>query len=379
MSAEKTNKNVIEMKAAEGAPKPVPSEADAKPRRSRRRFVIMAAVPILVAAVGAYFWLTGGRYASTDNAYVQQDKVTLTASVAGRIVDVEVAENDRVKKGALLFRIDPEPYRIALSQADAGLASARLQVEQLRAAYRQALAALKAATDKNDFETKNLQRQQDLLKKGVTTEASFDQAQNDAQAAEQALAQTQQNVEAARAALGGDPDIVTDKHPLVLAAQARRDQAALDLKNTDAYAPADGIVVQTGSLKVGQYVSSPAAMPTAVLGLIENDNTWVEANFKETDLTQMKVGAKATVSFDAYPGRKMSAVVQSIGAGTGAQFSILPAQNATGNWVKVVQRVPVRLRLLDPADDIDLRAGLSASVSVDLHTGAGTAAAATKD
>src|SRR4029078_864447 len=219
MSAEKPNKNVIEMKAAEGAPKPVPPEAEAKPRRSRRRFVIMAAVPILVAAVGAYFWLTGGRYASTDNAYVQQDKVTLTDSVARRIVDVEVGENDRVKKGDLLFRIDPEPYRIALSQADAGLASARLQVEQLRAAYRQGLAGLKAATDKNDFETKNLQRQQDLLKKGVTTEASFDQAQNDAQAAEQALAQTQQNAEAARAALGGDPDIVTDHAPLVLAAQ----------------------------------------------------------------------------------------------------------------------------------------------------------------
>jgi membrane fusion protein (multidrug efflux system) len=380
MSADGSSNKVVEMKAAEGAPARPPAQPEAKPaRRSRRRYFIMAAVPILLVIIGGYFWLTGGRYASTDNAYVQQDKVTLTSGVAGRIVEVKVGENDHVNAGDLLFRIDPEPYRIALAQADAALASARLQVEQLRAAYRQALSSVKVASDKNDFQTKNLQRQQDLLKKGVTTQAAFDQAQSDAQAAEQALAQATQAVESSKAALGGDPDIPTDKHPLVLAAQARRDQAALDLKDTDSVAPADGVVVQTGSLKVGQYVSSPAAMPTAVLGIVEDKTTSIVANFKETDLTHMKVGAKATVSIDAYPGRTFNAEVESIGAGTGSQFSLLPAQNATGNWVKVVQRVPVKLRLTDPSIDVALRTGLSASVSVDVRTGAGSAQAASKD
>ncbi|MEO8666938.1 MAG: HlyD family secretion protein [Bauldia sp.] len=372
------------MKAPDGAPVRPPAAVESRPaetkpaRNNRRRILLMAAVPALLAVVGGYFWLTGGNYASTDNAYVQQAKVTLTSDVGGRIVEVDVGENQHVKTGDLLFRIESAPYRIALAQAEAGLASARLQVEQLRAAYQQALSTRKVATDKNDFEARNLQRQQDLLKKGVTTAAAFDTAQNDAQGAEQALAQAEQNVASAKAALGGDPEMTPDKHPLVLSALARRDQAALDLKNTDVFAPADGIVVQTGSLKVGQYVSSPQAMPTAVMGLIEDGDSWVEANFKETDLARMQVGAKATVSFDAYPGRRFAAEVQSIGAGTGAEFALLPAQNATGNWIKVVQRVPVRLRITDPDASMTLRSGLSSSVSVDLRTNAGSAAAATK-
>jgi membrane fusion protein (multidrug efflux system) len=378
MSADGSTK-VVEMKAPpEGAPKPaaVPEATIAKTRRpNRRRLILMAAVPVLLLLVGAYFWLTGGRYIATDNAYVQQDRVTLTADVPGRIVQVAVGENQHVKAGDILFKIDPEPYRIALAQAEAALASARLQVEQLRAAYQDALAAVKSTQDKNDFAQKTLQRQQDLLKKGVTTEAAFDQAQSDAQTAEQALAQAQQQVVSARAALGGNPDIVTDQHPLVLAALAARDQAALNLKNTDVHAPADGIVVQAGSMKVGQYVSSPAAMPTPILGLIEDESTYVEANFKETELTNIKVGNKATISVDVYPGHKFDAVVTSIGPGTGSEFSLLPAQNATGNWVKVVQRVPVRLHFTSPTG-LPMRAGLSAYVDVDTKSDGGTATGA---
>jgi membrane fusion protein (multidrug efflux system) len=371
MSADGSNK-VVEMKATETPSRPAaPPEAPAKAAKApnrRRRLLLMAIVPVLLVLAGAYFWLTGGRYISTDNAYVQQDKVTLTGSVAGRIVEVAVGENDRVKAGDLLFRIDPEPYRIALAEADASLASARLQVEQYRAAYQEALAAVKAATQANDYAQKSLQRQEDLLGKGVTTAAAFDQAQSTAETAAQTLAQVQQKVISARAALGGDPDIATDHHPLVMAALAARDQAALNLRYTDVFAPADGTVVQAGSAQVGQYVSSPAAMPTPVLGLVEDKNVWVEANFKETELTNIKVGDSATVKVDLYPGETFNAVVESIGAGTGSEFSLLPAQNATGNWVKVVQRVPVRLRFTGDPGPYVMRAGLSASVKVDTKT-----------
>ena len=190
------------------------------------------------------------------------------------------------------------------------------------------------------------------------------------------LLQAQQNVAAALSALGGNPDIETDKHPLVLAALAKRDQADLDLKNTTVVAPADGIVAQADRLQVGQYVTNPTGNPTALLSLVKTGSTWVDANFKETELTNMHPGETATVSIDAYPGHTFKAVVASVGAGTGSQFSLLPAQNATGNWVKVVQRVPVRIRFDDPKIDVPLRTGLSAYVSVDTQSAAATHTAA---
>ena len=381
MSADGGNPNAPQQGAppagvAPGASHPAPGVPHAKPRRNIRRYLIMAAVPVLLILVGGYFWLSGGRFVSTDNAYVQQDRVVITSRVTGSIAEVDVSSNQAVSRGDVLFRIDPAPYRIALDQADASLATARLQVEQYRAAYHQAVSALKTAQDNNDYQAKSLQRQQDLLGKGVSTQADFDQAQNATRAAEQQLSQAQQNVSAALAALGGNPDIETDKHPLVMAALSKREQAALDLKNTTVVAPDDGVVAQTSSLQVGQYVTNPSSNPTAVLSLVKTDSSWVDANFKETELTDMHVGQKATVSIDAYPGHTFDAVVGSLGAGTGSQFSLLPAQNATGNWVKVVQRVPVRIRFVNLAPDVPLRTGLSAYVSVDTKsTPAHTAAA----
>jgi len=366
--ANKQNK-VVEMRAAEAAP---PAAAETKPAARpsrRRRYLIMAALPIVLAAIGGYFWLTGGRYVSTDNAYVQQDKVTLTAGVSGRIVEVAVHENQQVAAGDLLFRIDPEPYRIAVDAADAALASARLQVEQLRAAYEQAVAAATAARDDVSFKQKALDRVKGLLAKGVSSQAGFDAAENDLHAAEQAASQAEQRIQAALAALGGDARIATDKHPMVLAAGARLEQAKLDLANTEVRAPVAGVVSQTDRLQVGQYVANPTANPTVLLAIVENGETWVEANFKETDLTRMQPGKAATVSFDVFPGREFTGEVESIGAGTGAEFALLPAQNASGNWVKVVQRVPVRIRLSGDLSDTPLRAGLSASVDVDLDSG----------
>lgn len=366
MSADGGNPNAPQHGGAEAGTKP--AAPPAKARRNIRRYLIMAAVPIALILVGGYFWLSGGRYVSTDNAYVEQDRVTITAQISGAISEVDVSSNQAVKKGDVLFRIDSEPYKIALAQADAALASARLQVGEYRATYQQALAALKSAQDNSDFRAKSLQRQKDLLAKGVSTQADFDQAQNDARSAEQSLLQAEQNVASALSALGGNPNIETDKHPLVLAALAKRDQAALDLKNTTVLAPADGIVAQADRLQVGQYVTNPVSNPTALLSLVETGSTWIEANFKETELANMQVGQKATVEIDAYPGHSFDGEVASVGAGTGSQFSLLPAQNATGNWVKVVQRVPVRIRFDNPDPGVPLRMGLSAYVSVDTES-----------
>ena len=370
MSADGATPKVVEMKLPEN-PKPaaVPAEP---PRRSRRRFVIMALVPAILLAIGGYLWLSGGRYASTDNAYVQQDRVTITADVSGRIVEVAARENDVVAEGQLLFRINPDPYRIALAGAEAALATARLQVDQLRAAYEQAMAEEKAADDDVAFKQKTFERQEGLLKKGIASQANFDTAENDLHTAEQVLSQAKQRSESALAALGGDASIETDTHPMVLAALAKRDQATLDLANTDVKAPSAGIVSQSDRLQVGQYVTAA----TPVLAIVETGHSWIEANFKETDLTRMKVGEPATITIDAYPDHSLTGEVASIGAGTGAEFSILPAQNATGNWVKVVQRVPVRIGFTEPLGDLPLRSGLSASVSVDLRNGASSTAAA---
>jgi membrane fusion protein, multidrug efflux system len=344
---------------------PVPPKPEEPPKKNnRRRLILMASVPVLLVLIGGYFYLTGGRYASTDNAYVQQDRVTVTAQVSGKIVDAPVHENDSVAAGDVLFKIDDAPYKIALASAEAGLASARLQVEELRAAENAAVAAVQAATDDVAFNQKNFDRQEGLLAKGVSSQAQYDQAEQNLHNAQQALAQAKEREESSLSALGGDASIKTDDHPMVQAAQAKRDQAALDLANTTVTAPNAGVVAQSDRLLVGQQIT-PAI---AVMSLVETTSSYVEANFKETDLAKMVAGQKATVGIDAYPGHEFDCKVASIGAGTGAEFSLLPAQNATGNWVKVVQRVPVRISCADWNSQLALRSGLSASVSVDLQT-----------
>jgi len=340
-------------------------ETQEQPRRRWRRLVLMLIVPLALVVGGGYFWVTGGRYVSTENAYVQQDKVMIGPDVAGRIVEVAVHENETVKQGDLLFRIDDEPYRLELGQADAAIASARLNIEQLRAAFLDSQAALRSAEDNVEFQRREFDRQKTLLSGGYAAQAKYDEARHQLQAAEQALAQARQGGESARAALGGDPEIPTDRHPLVMEAIAKRDQAQRNLEQTVIRAPSDGVVSQTDRLLVGQYM--PVGTPA--LALVEIGRTWVEANFKETDLTYMNVGQPATVTLDTYPDHDLTATVESIGAGTGSEFSLLPAQNATGNWVKVVQRVPVRLHIEDRTGEVPLRTGFSATVEVDTgHT-----------
>ncbi|MFV3076049.1 HlyD family secretion protein [Niveispirillum fermenti] len=326
----------------------------------RRRLLLGLALPLVLAAAGGYVWVTGGRYVNTDNAYVKQDKVAVGPEVQGLIVAVHVGESMPVRRGDLLFEVDPQPYRIALAQADAAIASARLEVERMRANLSQQRAELAAAEQDLDYRRRDFDRQSRLAQSGYAAQARLDQSRNELRAAEQEVAKTKQGVAAALAALGGNPDIATDSHPMVMQALATRDRAALDLERTAVRAPSDGIASQTDRLRVGQF-----ALPgLAMLSIVETQATYIEANVKETDLTHMTAGQTATVVLDAYPGRTLTAHVASIGAGTGSEFSILPAQNATGNWVKVVQRVPVRLLLAD-GDRVPLRAGLSATVEID--------------
>ena len=358
----------VDQEGAESAPLPVAAAPiampqPAKPVRRRRplRLILMVSLPLLMAAGGGYFWVTGGRYQDTENANVRQSKVSIASDTSGRIVEANLAENKPVKTGDVLFRIDPEPYRIALAQADAALAAARLGVEQLRAAYSQAVAQERMSSDEVDYLKTQFDRQTELSSKGINTKSALDQATHDLAKAKDEQMAAKQGIASARAAIGGDPDIATDKHPSVLAALATRDNAAWNLAQTTVRAPADGLISQSTAFKVGQYVTAG----TPLFSLVENGDTWVEANFKETQLTRMKVGQEAEVVLDTYPNHPFKAVVDSIGAGTGSEFSLLPAQNATGNWVKVTQRIPVRLKVEDAGAALALRTGMSANVSID--------------
>ncbi|TPM81690.1 HlyD family secretion protein [Mesorhizobium sp. B2-3-3] len=357
----------VEMEApAQPAAAPVAVAPPVQPvpapkKRRMGRFFLMFALPAALVIGGGYVWVTGGRYQETENANLQQAKVSIASDTAGRIVQVAISDNQMVKQGDLLFAIDPEPYRIALAQADAAVAAARLNVEQLRAAYSQAMAQEKSASSEVDYAQSQYGRAANLAQKGINAKSSLDQARNDLDKAKQQLAVAQQGIISAKAALGGNPDIETDKHPTVMSALAARDKAAYDLAQTTVKAPADGVISQASSFKVGQFVGSG----TPLFSLVETGDTWIDANFKETQLTNMKPGQKAEIVVDTYPGRTFEATVKAIGAGTGAEFSLLPAQNATGNWVKVTQRIPVRLELTDPDAKMALRTGMSASVTVD--------------
>jgi membrane fusion protein (multidrug efflux system) len=343
------------------APQVEPAPVAPKKKRRAGRFLLMFALPVALVAGGSYVWVTGGRYQETENANLQQAKVSIAADTAGRIVQVDIFDNQSVKQGDVLFAIDPQPYRIALAQADAAVAGARLNVEQLRAGYSQAVAQEKSDASQVDYAQSQFDRAADLARKGINAKSSLDEARNDLDKAKQQLAAAEQGIHSARAALGGNPDIETDRHPTVMAALAARDKAAYDLAQTWVRAPADGIVSQAASFKVGQYVGSG----TPLFSLVETGDTWIDANFKETQLTNMKPGQKAEIVVDTYPGKTFEATVEAIGAGTGAEFSLLPAQNATGNWVKVTQRIPVRLRLADADAKMALRTGMSATVTVD--------------
>jgi membrane fusion protein (multidrug efflux system) len=319
--------------------------------------------PALVAVVALYFYLTGGRYQSTDDAYVQAASVPISANISARVQELAVHDNQSVHRGDLLFRLEDAPFRIAVEEASAQLSSARLQVESLKASYKQRQAELAAARDTLAFQQREAERQQRLFAAGISSQLQVDRAEHALDDARSGLAGAEQQVSAVAASLGGDPDIALDRHPMVQQAQALLDRAKLNLSYTVISAPSDGVVTRVEQLQVGSYITASSA----VFALVSTADIWVEANFKEDQLTHMRPGQDARVKIDSYPGRTFEGTIASVSPGTGSQFSVLPAENATGNWVKVVQRLPVRIELkhLDP--QYPLQAGLSATVSVDTH------------
>lgn len=333
-----------------------------KDLRTRLRLPLMLLGLVVVLAITAYFYFSGGRFEETDDANVQAAQVAISADVAGRVKEIAVRDNQQVHKGDVLFRLDDAPFRIAVDDASAQLAAARLKVEMLKANYRQRQAELVSAQDTLKFAQTQYERQRRLSASSIASQSQVDQALHAFDEAGSKLGAVEQQISAVVANLAGTPNIALGRHPEVQQAQALLDRAKLNLSYTVVKAPTDGVVTRVEELQVGNYIN--AAAP--VIALVSTRDVWIEANFKEDQLAHMQSGQTATVKIDSYPGKTFEGRVASISPGTGSQFSVLPAENATGNWVKVVQRLPVRIELdrLDPAT-FPLKGGLSADVSVD--------------
>jgi membrane fusion protein, multidrug efflux system len=324
-------------------------------RRKLVKWLLIAAILIAAAFAGLHYWQQSQRYVSTDNAYLNANTVEIAAQISGAVINVYVTDNQQVKAGAPLFDIDPQPYQVALDKAEAQLQVAMQSVSQQSAA----VAAAEAQVAQRMAELKNAQsnnaRTQRLVKQGFLSEQGSEAARTQAATAMAALHAAQANLEQARSALGS-----TGKdNASVQAAQAAVDQAKLDLQHTHVTAPTQGVVANL-SLRPGNTVQPN----TPLFSLISNQEYWADANFKETELEQIRPGLPATITVDMYPDHPFHGVVESVSGGSGTAFSLLPPQNATGNWVKVTQRVPVRVRFTNPDPEFPLRIGTTATVEI---------------
>jgi len=351
-------------KAAGKAPEKKAQEKNARASRLGRsviRGILLIGVPVVALAVTGFIYATGGRYVGTEDAFTKADTVPISADVSARVVAIEVKDNQQVAAGQVLFRLDDEAFRLALAKAESKLAQTRNDILALQAIYRQKQADLRSAQAQLAYAQSDNAREAALAAQGYAAKAKLDDTRRALDMARQLTDGDRQAMNAIVAQLGGDPEKPVDQQAAYLQALAERDQAALDLRHTLVTAPSAGTVGQVPSLQVGMYL----AAGTQAFSLVRTNNVWIEANMKETDLTYVRPGQSATVIIDTYPDRSWKAEVTSISPASGNELSVLPAQNATGNWVKVVQRIPVRLELETLPSDPPLSAGMSAVVEID--------------
>ena len=326
----------------------------------QRRLALMIGPPLVIAIIAGIWIMMSAGYVSTDNATVSAARAPISSSVRARVSEVLVKENQTVHAGDELVRLDGKDFEINAAQAEARLASARLQVDALRASFRKAAADVRTERTSADFARSELQRQDNLFKAGLISQQDLDKARNTADVAarnEAAAAEAQAN---ALASLGGSANIETDKHPVVMQAQAALDQAKSDLSDTSIRAPADGVVTRVSQLQPGTYVQ-----PAQTMFWIISGKPWVDAAFKENQIGDLRTGQPVQVHVDAFPNAHLTGHIASFSPGTGSSFAVLPAENASGNWVRVVQRLNVRIELDNPPPEVQLAIGLSATATVD--------------
>ena len=357
-----------------GAEAPKTQERPASERRLRRRrmsrlrhrvrrlgrALFLALGPLVVVTAGGIWYATSGRIVSTENAYVQAEHILVTPAVNGMVAKVFVQDNQEVERGQPLFQVDPMPFRLEWEKAEAELDAIRYEIGSYRAAYRQAEAELKSARKEASFLEKEYERRAKLGGGKALARVELDKFRHQWQLARQRIPELEEKVRLMLANLGGKRDLAAEEHPRFRLVDAERAKAALDLERATVRAAASGRIANL-DLQAGEYVKEGAP----VFSLIADVAPWIEANLKETQLTHVREGQNVTISVDAYPDERWQGIVSGVSAGTGAVFSLLPAQNATGNWVKVVQRIPVRISIFPRPDAPDLRAGMSATVEID--------------
>jgi membrane fusion protein, multidrug efflux system len=339
---------------------PLPAEDTARRRRSLKRPILFALLPVALVA-GGYFYVTGGQIMETDNAYLQADMAGVSTDVAGTVATVDVHENEEVKAGQVLFQLKPDSFRIALEGAQAKLAASRNELLNLKASYAQTLAQIAQVEADIPYYQTAFDRQQTLITNAAASHATYDQAKHDLDAAKQKVAVAKAQAETTLAQLGGDTSQPIEQNPLYLEAKSAVDDAQRQLDDTTVRAPFDGVVTNVNALQPGSYLEAAQQ----AFSLVSTQNMWIAANPKETELTYVKPGQPVTITVDTYPGVEWKGKVASVSPASGASFALLPAQNTSGNWVKVVQRIPMRVTIDETAGKPPLRVGMSTLVAVD--------------
>ena len=325
------------------------------------RMTLLVLVPALVALMALSFYLFGGRYVSTDNAYIGAQKVLITPEVSGKVVRIAVSEGQLLKPGDELFAIDAEPYRLAAQEAEARLVRVQSDVASLKANLASVTSQAELSREGLAAAQADFDRKTQLVGNRISSPSDLDRSRAALVVAKAQLEQLEQQERTLRIQLLGDPDLAIEKYPQFIEATVALDRAKRDLANTVLRAPIAGVATQVASIQMGRYLTAG----TAVFSVISSDALWIDANPKETDLAHVRRGQPVTITIDAFPGRLWSGTVGAISPGTGAQFAILPPQNAAGNWIKIVQRVPMRIEFAPEQDLRRLRAGMSATVEID--------------